>query len=124
MDTHTYKARLDEMYALIITELSAVGIHNPENQSDWVAVPDTLDAEEPDVNLVADAIETWNERNALVATLEKQYNSIRSALARIEAQTFGICEICKNSIEEKRLNANPVARTCIAHIEDERTLDV
>lgn len=123
MDTHTYKARLDEMYALIITELSAVGIHNPENESDWVAVPDTLDAEEPDENLVADAIETWNERNALVATLEKQYNSIRSALARIETQTFGICEVCKNPIEEKRLNANPVARTCIAHIEDERTLD-
>ena len=122
MDTHTYKARLDEMHTLIINELSAVGIHNPENPSDWVAVPDTLDAEEPDENLAADAVEAWNERNALVATLEKQYNSILNALARIETNTFGICEVCQNSIEEKRLNANPVARTCIAHLEDERTL--
>jgi len=114
----TYKTKLDAMLAEITKELSLVGIHNPENPSDWIAVPENLDAEEPDLNLAADTVEAWNERNALVATFESQYNSLRSALARIEAGTFGVCEICKEAIEEKRLDASPTARTCMKHREE------
>lgn len=115
----TYKARLAEMLETITLELKAVGIHNPQNAHDWVAVPEGLDAEEPDLNLAADAVEEWNERTALVSTLEFQYNNIVSALARIESNTFGMCEVCGKAIEENRLNANPIARTCILHIEEE-----
>lgn len=119
METHTFKVRLEEMLETITHDLQAIGIHNPANPSDWLAVPEELDAEEPDENLAADAVEEWNGRAALVAELEPQYNSIMSALARIELGTFGICEVCKSAIEEKRLNANPIARTCIAHLEEE-----
>ncbi len=122
MDTHTYKTQLEEMLATITAELKTVGIHNPENPSDWVAVPEELDAEEPDQNLAADAVEAWDERNALVSVLEARYNGIMSALARIEAGTFGVCEICNAPIEEKRLVVSPSARTCMAHREDEGTL--
>ena len=115
----SYKKRLDEMLATITLDLKAIGIHNPQNASDWVAVPEELDAEEPDVNLAADAIEEWNERTALVATLEHEYNSIVSALARIESNTFGNCEVCGKAIEESRQSASPIARTCIAHREEE-----
>lgn len=119
---HTYKTRLEDMLIKITSELISIGIHNPKNPSDWIAVPADLDAEEPDLNLAADNVEAWNERAALVATLEPQYNGIVSALARIESKTFGICAVCKNPIEEKRLDANPIARTCIAHIEEEPTI--
>lgn len=115
----SYKKRLSEMLETITLDLKAIGIHNPQNAHDWVAVPEALDAEEPDVNLAADVVEEWNERTALVATLEHEYNSIVSALARIESNTFGNCEVCGNAIEENRLNANPTARTCIAHREEE-----
>ncbi len=117
-----YKSRLQEMLKEITAELTSIGIHNPANPSDWIAVPENLDAEEPDENLSADRVEAWNERNALVATLESRYNSIVSALLRIEKKTFGVCEICGKQIEDARLNANPVSRTCIAHLEDEGTL--
>lgn len=118
----TYKIQLEEMLKKITSELQSIGIHNPENPSDWIAVPVDLDAEEPDLNLAADNVEAWNERTALVATLEPQYNGIIHALARIESGTFGTCEVCKNPIEEKRLSANPIARTCIMHREEESTL--
>lgn len=118
----TYRTHLESMLADITGELKVVGIHNPENPSDWIAVPESLDAEEPDLNLAADSVESWNERQALVATLEHRYNGIVSALARITSGTFGICEICQNQIEETRLNANPIARTCIAHLNLESTL--
>lgn len=123
IDKTTYIARLDEMEQKLIEELQTVGIHNPENPSDWIAVPENLDAEEPDENLAADAVESWNERAALVATLESRYNGIKHARASIEAGTYGTCEICNASIEERRLEVNPIARTCMAHMNDEGTLD-
>ena len=95
---------------------------DPKNPSDWIAVPEGLDVEEPDENLAADAVEAWNERRALVATLETQYNDIVNALARIEAGTFGVCELCKAPIEERRLEVSPVSRTCMEHRENENEL--
>ncbi len=121
--TNKYKEVLEQKLVEITEELKAVGIHNPQNPSDWIAVPEELDAEEPDENLSADAVEAWNERTALVATLEKDYNGIISALARIEKDAFGTCEICGKQIEEKRLDANPISRTCIEHRENENTLE-
>ncbi len=118
MSNPEYQARLKSMLEEITTELQSIGIHNPENPSDWIAVPEDLDAEEPDENLSADSVESWNERTALVATLEPQYNNIKAALVRIEEGTFGICEICKAPIEEKRLEANPVSRTCMHHMDE------
>jgi RNA polymerase-binding transcription factor DksA len=111
------------MLGEITNELSHIGIHNPENPSDWIAVPEDVDAEEPDLNLAADAVESWNERNALVATLETRHNGILHALERIASGTFGTCEICAAPIEDRRLEVNPIARTCMAHREDEGTLE-
>ena len=122
METHTYKVRLEEMLEEITKELQTIGIHNPENPSDWIAVPEELDAEEPDQNLAADAVEAWDERSGLVAVFEGRYNSIKAALVRIEAGTFGTCEVCGAPIEEKRLMISPTARTCMTHLEDEGKL--
>ena len=38
---------------------------------------------------------------------------IDDALGRIEANTFGICEICEEEISIKRLEARPVTTMCI-----------
>ena len=39
---------------------------------------------------------------------------IREAMERIDAGTYGICEICGGEISEKRLQARPVTTMCIA----------
>jgi RNA polymerase-binding transcription factor DksA len=103
-------------------ELSDVGIHDPKNPTDWVAVPEDVDTNEPDTNLVADVVEEWDERQALVATLERRYNDLNRALRKIDDGTFGTCEICATTIEDDRLHVNPAARTCKGHMNDEGTL--
>ncbi len=124
MDTTLYKERLEQMHKELEEELRAIGIHDPKNPKDWIAVPSSMDVREADVDLVADVVEEWDERQGLVATLEKRYNDIERALAKIEAGTYGICEISNEFIEPARLNANPAARTNIAHMNEEGTLSV
>ena len=117
-----YRSRLEQLKNEVTAELKAIGIHNPNNPADWIAVPDGDALEQADVDLVADAVEEWDERASLVATLERHYNDIERALRKIENGTFGICEISGAPIEEDRLDANPTARTNKAHMNDEGTL--
>jgi RNA polymerase-binding transcription factor DksA len=118
--THALEAEL----ATLTDELKSVGIHNPNNPSDWIAVPEGVDANQSDTDLLADVVEEWDGRQALVATLERRWNDINRALAKINENTFGTCEVCAASIEEDRLDANPAARTCKVHMNDEGTLPV
>jgi RNA polymerase-binding transcription factor DksA len=53
---------------------------------------------------------------AISRQLEVQLVEVEAALERIEKGTYGICEISGTQIEEDRLDANPAARTCKAHI--------
>ncbi len=122
MDTSHYKLLLEGMLGELVQELNAIGIHNPKNPQDWIAVPESMDVQEADTDLVADVVEEWDERQGLVATLEKRYNDVTRALAKIEAGTFGVCEISGEPIEETRLEANPAARTNIAHMNEEGAL--
>ena len=115
---NAHKTRLEEMLVALTEELQTIGIHDPKNPADWIAVPERDDTNDADENLAADGVEEWNERAAIVAELETRYNSITAALSRIETGAFGICEICHAEIEHARLDAYPAARTCIAHREE------
>ncbi|GAA3539589.1 hypothetical protein AFL01nite_26050 [Aeromicrobium flavum] len=51
---------------------------------------------------------------ALVAQGERHLTEIAAALERLDAGTYGICERCGRPIPAGRLEARPVARTCVA----------
>lgn len=121
MTLEHHKTALEAMKHKIVEELKTLGISNPDNKSDWIAKPPE-DTGEADPNDVADSAEEWGEKTATLALLETQWNDIRRALAKIEAGTYGICEISGQPIEEARLLANPAARTAIAYKDDEKTL--
>jgi DnaK suppressor protein len=40
-------------------------------------------------------------------------NKIQEALGRIDAGTFGVCDVCEEDISEARLKARPVTTLCI-----------
>jgi RNA polymerase-binding transcription factor DksA len=122
IDITVYKTQLEEDLAVITKELQTLGIHNPQVKEDWIALPDEVGMGESDDDLLADKTEDWEERVATLAALEAQYNDIVRALGKIENGTYGVCEISGEEIEEARLNANPSARTCIAHMDDEQDL--
>ena len=51
----------------------------------------------------------------------KLRSKVEEALERIEDGTFGICEVCGEPIEMKRLEARPVTTLCIdCKVEQER----
>jgi RNA polymerase-binding transcription factor DksA len=83
---------------------------------------DDMVSVDSDSNNIADFGEEADERIATLAELETRYRNVVRALEKIEAGTFGLCEISGEPIEEARLNANPAARTCVAHREDEYDL--
>lgn len=122
METGTYKTALEAALATVTEELRGLGIHNPQNAEDWIATPTDTDVAEADENVAADHAEELEERSALLADLETRYNAINRALTKIEEGTYGVCEVSGEAIEAERLDANPAARTCIAHREDEVSL--
>lgn len=83
----------------------------------------TTRAHEIDDDLSEPADDDWSE-NATESeddeVLEKvgsmaldDIQKIKSALAKIEAGTYGICDRCHKKIPVKRLEALPYATTCI-----------
>jgi RNA polymerase-binding transcription factor DksA len=61
-------------------------------------------------------VEEYGNNTAILKQLETQLLDVSDALTRIEEGTYGVCEVCGEQIEEGRLNANPAARTCVAHM--------
>jgi RNA polymerase-binding transcription factor DksA len=122
IDTHAMKIRLEEELATLTKELEGLGIHNPQTKEDWIPTPKDVGTPEADQNVVADRSEDWAERRGTLDALETRYNNIVRALDAIAGGTYGICEIGGEEIEADRLEANPAARTCKAHITDEASL--
>lgn len=111
------KNMLLEEKARLTGELSGVGHKNPEIEGDWEPSAPNLNNPTSDTNDIADSIEAFEGNAAIEVELEARLLEVDSALARIEAGTYGICSICGSAIEEARLHANPAAATCIAHRE-------
>lgn len=122
MDLTFYKNKLEEEKRLLEEELGALGIQDPKT-GDWGAILPRVDSSDlSDQNDMADRDEDFTITANTIGELEIRYNNIIKALGKIETGTFGICEISGTTIEEDRLQANPAARTCKTHMNEERTL--
>ncbi len=119
-----FKKRLQEELVVVERELETVGVQNPENSSDWEAKETDMDVATPmaDENESADKIEEYDENRSINDTLEIRFNNIKRALRKIEDGSYGICEVNGEEIDEERLEANPSARTCRTHMDEEGTL--
>jgi RNA polymerase-binding transcription factor DksA len=118
IDTEYFMKKLLEEKAKLISELETVGQVNPNNPDDWEPKATEKDGSTADPNDSADSIEEYESNTALVSELEISLKDINAALEKIEAGKYGICEISGDQIELDRLEANPAARTCKAHINE------
>jgi len=116
INTEHFKTKLEAEKAELEGELKELGRLNPDNPSDWEATPVERDVSQADENTVADSISEFEGNSAIVNTLEARYKDVKSGLDKIKHGVYGKCQVCQAEIEEDRLEANPAARTCKAHM--------
>lgn len=95
--------------------LSAGGWRDPKNPDNWEASYPDLNVSASDKNDMADEVEEFDNALGINAVLEGRLQDISAALRKISAGSYGICEKGGEKIDEKRLQANPAARTCVKH---------
>lgn len=123
---HHYKAKLEREEERLLGELKELGRVNPTNPNDWEPTYSNLNAAfgaseiapEADPIDQADLFEEYETRVATEGPLEAQLLYVKRALKRIQDGTYGWCTKGeeKHEIEEARLEASPIALTCIAHL--------
>jgi RNA polymerase-binding transcription factor DksA len=118
IDTTYFKKKLEAEKKILETELASVAHINPDNPKDWEASSGEVDVNASDIADIADNIESYEANTSVLKPLEAQYNDVKLALEKIAAGTYGICEVSGKPIEKERLEANPAARTCLAHKDD------
>jgi RNA polymerase-binding transcription factor DksA len=115
MNYKHHRQRLEEEKTRLESEMSDLGRRNSAVPGDWEPVPNETGAE-PDIIDQADVAVNRDTTSAIFADLEARYDTVLAALARIEKESYGTCEVCGSAIEEARLMADPAATTCIAHL--------
>ena len=96
-------------------QLGGIGQRSPSSPGGWEATIGGMEVDSADENEVADKLEELEDNAGIVNSLDKQLAEVNAALDRIEKGTYGICEVCGETIEEGRLLANPSARVSIKH---------
>ncbi len=119
-----FKSKLEAEAMEIESELSKIAKKDPTQEENWDATPGGIDTMNPlaDANEAADQIEELEENKMVTDALEIRHRQIKMALAKMDAGTYGTCEISGEPIEEERLQANPAARTCKEHMSEEEEL--
>jgi DnaK suppressor protein len=117
MNTEHFKQKLQEELQTVEQELNELGWKNKET-GEWEASDGNLETMAPtqDSNEFADQLEEYGERQGETSTLVARRKDVKDALAKITDGTYGTCEVGGEQIEEDRLEANPAARTCKAHM--------
>jgi DnaK suppressor protein len=114
-DINTFKARLESEQSSLQEQLQTIARPSSENPDEWEAIQ--VDVEhESDPNDQASELDQYQENRAIVGVLNVRNKEVLGALTRIEDGSYGTCEVGGEAIEEERLEADPAARTCLAHI--------
>ena len=115
-----FKEKLTEELEHTKKELDQLGVE--DEAGEWDASVGNIDESATEPDELADRVEEYEEDESELSTISKHHKDILRALERIEDGSYGICEVGGEEIEEDRLEANPSARTCKAHMEQEGEL--
>ena len=117
IEIENLRSKLDAEKENLEEELASHGrIQNEDG--DWAGSSNEMGDEEADPNDAADQIEELVTNVPLVEQLEARHEDVEDAIEKMEQGVYGLCEACGEPIALKRLQANPAARTCVAHAEE------
>jgi RNA polymerase-binding transcription factor DksA len=114
-----YARTLEKERDMLEQQLDKLGVR-ADGDDEWTPkVPSDLDINTADESEIGDLSEETQIDEIVLEELETRYQHIVHALKKIDDGTYGICEVSGQPIEKDRLDANPAARTCKAHLNDE-----
>lgn len=118
---------LDHLKSLLVKEqerlekeLASIATPNPQLAGDWNAKFPERESGSSEYSSgagdeEADRREEFEVTIAEEHSLESRLAEVRSALKRIEENTYGVCKTCLKPISEERLGANPAAEYDMEH---------
>ncbi len=119
IEIEKFKEMLEAEKTTLTEEMQKIAkIDTSSENENWIAKGAQEGVGQADPNERADAQEEYELNNTLLKDLEVRYNNIKTALERIEDGTYGICGAGGEQIELDRLEANPAATTCKAHLNE------
>lgn len=118
LDKKKTKDKLEKERDVLVEEMKDMGKLNPET-NEWEATPEEMNYVETDQNDMADRFEDFESKSSMMKVLETKLKDVLHAIKGIGRESFGKCEVCKKDIELARLEANPAARTCKKHINEQ-----
>lgn len=95
------------------TSLKRIAKKDKKLIGDFDAKFEDFGSEVYDNSAEAAEVSEYDTRLSLEANLETRLKEVNDTLVRIKKGIYGICEMCKKKIDDKRLVANPTARECI-----------
>lgn len=113
-NTDKYKELLEAEVKELDKAMSQIGKETDELTGDWTANPTAEQSNNEDD--LADQAEELETNQGILDTLEERMQEVNSALYHIEEGTYGKCMMCGEEIEPRRLEADPAATTCVAHM--------
>lgn len=113
LDIQKYKKALEAELAKLEQEITSVAKKEGEV---WEGVQTEVGEDTADSGDVSNSIENYTLNTSITSDLEAKIVDIRNALDKIDANNYGLCEICQGEIEEARLDVEPEARTCELHM--------
>lgn len=113
IDIEAMKARLEEEKQRLAADIS--------RQADLESFGEGMKSEDSGygTHMAEDSSGTYEkeQRLSLEENLRALLGEVRRALHRVELGTYGLCESCRQPIEEERLEALPYASFCLFCIE-------
>jgi len=118
LDTKHFKELLEAEQKELEEDLAQLGRINPDDDEDWEVVKEDLNVLTSDFNELADEFEEFESDAAILNELEIRLNEVKHALAKIEKESYGICEVSGKEIPKERLEVNPAARAHTEHADE------
>lgn len=110
-----FKALLEAEKVKLEKELTSIARKNPEKPDEWEVKAPEMNPMVSDQSELADMFEELETQAGLEYQLEERLKKVNAAMKRIADGSYGVCSVCKEKIDEKRLEANPLADTCLKH---------
>ena len=117
-----YALKLEAELVRLEGEMAKVGRKSPDAPEDWEATVTDADPTATEPDELANKVEESDENQEILNALEISWRNTKRAMMKMVGDSYGTCEVCSAPIEVARLNINPAARTCVAHMEQEESL--